>query len=82
VIRQSREDRLRRINVGRCPVHGVRMGQTGDSYDPKDEERYTIVGCLRSDCRITAREYRSGYELSDEFIALLDDSRPDPSYHR
>ena len=82
MARQSREDRLRRLNTGCCPVHGVGMGQVDGWYYPEGEEPYTIVGCARKDCGITARESRVGYVLSEEFLALLDESAPDPSYIR
>lgn len=82
MARQSREERLRRLNVGRCPVHGTGMDQVDGWYYPEGEEPYTIVGCARNGCSITAREFRSGRVLSEEFATLLDESLPDPPYLR
>jgi hypothetical protein len=39
--KQSRTDRLKRLNEGRCPVHGMVMGQidclVDANYDPINE---------------------------------------------
>jgi len=43
MARQSREDRIKRLSVGRCPIHGTRLVQLGP-----DEFEY----CPRSDCLV------------------------------
>lgn len=62
--KQSKEDRLKRLKTGRCPIHGIFMPQVGlhDIYsDPcsqcgeqKELGSRFIVGCPRKDCNIQA----------------------------
>jgi hypothetical protein len=46
--RQGRGDRLRRLAMGRCPVHGVCMPQTDGYFD----DGTCYVECCRKDCAI------------------------------
>lgn len=58
--KQSPVDRLKRLQRGACPVHGLWMSQVGlngsehcsECGTPKKLE--VIVGCPRKDCDITA----------------------------
>jgi hypothetical protein len=81
-VRQSRDERLKRLNRGRCPVHGLWMPQVDGWYYPDDGSKLTIVRCPRRDCRITARaqSYSGPWKLNEEFADLLDDSALDPPY--
>lgn len=50
MAKQSRIDRTRRLEAGRCPVHGIPMGQI--KFD--EGQNSMIVGCGRKDCVISA----------------------------
>lgn len=80
--KQSSSERAKRLQEGRCPVHGLWMPQIDGWHYPEDGKRYTLVGCPRSDCAIVARAFGfdGPWELLDEFIALLDSRLPDPPY--
>lgn len=82
MAKQSREERLRRLDSGCCPVHGIGLTQVDGWYYPEGEEPYTIEGCPRNDCSITARVSSAGRALSGEYMSLLDESLPDPPYLR
>lgn len=71
--KQSTEDRLRRMNDGRCPIHGTAMGQVDGWYYPEGEKPYTIEGCGRRDChvRVKAYSYDGPRELMPEWAHLL-----------
>ena len=45
-VRQSTADRLRRLNEGSCPVHGLWMGQVDGWFYPEDEPPYTVVSAV------------------------------------
>jgi hypothetical protein len=47
--RQSRDDRLRRLAVGACPVHGAGMTMTGDWTN----DGRAFVQCRWKTCSIT-----------------------------
>ena len=51
MAKQSRDDRLKRLMAGLCPVHGVGMSQV-DQIGAQ-----TIVACDRSDCDIAGVEH-------------------------
>lgn len=85
--KQSRTDRLKRLNEGRCPVHGMFMGQVDclvdANYDPineNDEEEhpepwFIPLRCCRKGCRIEVRadDVRDGpWVLAPEVAYLLD----------
>ena len=56
----------------RCPVHGMDMSQIDGWYYPEDGRDYTIVGCSRGDCGITARFYTDReLELEPDWMHLL-----------
>ena len=56
--------RLKRVLRGACPKHGLFMSQVDGWYRPKDGgQDFTIVGCPRRDCGITARAYGSPSEV-------------------
>lgn len=55
--RQSPVDREKRLNEGRCPTHGLWMGQIDVWYVNEHGTAFTIVGCPRGDCTIKAKAY-------------------------
>jgi len=73
--KQSTSDRMRRLNQGRCPIHGTGMSQVDSWYYPADREPYTIVGCPRHDCdaRAMANSYDGPWEIMPECLYLLDE---------
>ncbi len=75
MAKQSREDRLRRLNRGGCPIHGIPMGQVDVWYEsPKGD--YTIVACPRGDCNIKAKMYLNEQcELLSQFSNIIEDTR-------
>lgn len=46
--KQNKDDRLKRLAEGRCPVHGLTMTQVGLA----DNGRRFVVACPRMDCDI------------------------------
>lgn len=80
--KQSVKDRKIRMNEGRCPVHGIFMSQIDSWYYPKGETPYTIVGCDRRNCLITAKAYdfHGPWKITDEFADLFDDKKVDPIF--
>lgn len=50
MAKQSAADRIKRLESGRCPVHGIGMSQV-DLWDGK-----AIVKCDRRDCDIKGVE--------------------------
>ncbi|MFL9911884.1 hypothetical protein [Paraburkholderia sp. RL17-337-BIB-A] len=52
--KQSAADRLKRLDEGRCPIHGLDMTQVGLANDG----RLFIVACPRKDCSVQATEAR------------------------
>jgi hypothetical protein len=53
---QSNAARADRLRDGRCPTHGLGMGQVAGWYQPTDgSPAYTIEGCPRSSCDVRAR---------------------------
>jgi len=79
MAKQSASDRLERLKVGRCPVHGLSMYP--ETYVNNDGEfDYTeTMTCDRRNCLITVRVNSKGtLELTEKFQDLLDDNRDDP----
>jgi len=77
MAKQSKQDRLRRLNRGRCPVHGVLMTQVDDWFPDGDGDRYTIVGCPRKDCEILVLawdEYSGPYRMHEDFEYVIDEA--------
>ncbi len=66
--KQSVADQAKRLNGGRCPVHGLGMGQVDRYYETDDGQPFTIVGCPRRDCGIRAKAYglNGPWELVDD----------------
>ncbi|MEE9581065.1 MAG: hypothetical protein V3V74_07110 [Nitrosomonadaceae bacterium] len=69
--------RLKRLNNGNCPIHGLWMSQVGSwvkkvggSLDGAD---VCIVGCPRKKCKIRAwaADIDGPFEILDEFVYLL-----------
>lgn len=53
---QTAEMQAERLQRGCCPIHGLAMYQVGRWYEPMDgRPTYTIVGCPRQDCGVTAK---------------------------
>lgn len=75
---QSSADRSKRLSEGRCPVHGIWMSQTDGWYEQADGKDYTIVGCPRRDCNITAKAFSfdGPWELFPDLEYLLEGERP------
>jgi hypothetical protein len=51
--RQSSKDRLQRLSMGCCPIHGIPMYQVGLT---KDETAF-VVECPRKDCHVRVVEH-------------------------
>lgn len=81
-MKQTASDRIKRLNEGRCPIHGGWMGQIDGWHEPQGGEPYTIVGCSRRACKISVISYGfdGPWKLPPEFESLLNDSQPDPEY--
>lgn len=75
--KQSAKDRIKRINEGRCPIHGLYMPQVGRWEEqiggPLDGAQFTIVECPRNDCNIQAKAVgpQGPWELLSEWDYLL-----------
>lgn len=73
--KQNKEDRLRRLREGYCPIHGISMVQV----EPCDNGVTFVMGCPRRDCNIQAFEIDKedfsirSIILSPEFEYLLDE---------
>lgn len=68
---QRRADRLARLQEGRCPVHGLTMGQVGLTH----EGTVFVVACPRKDCSIKGHSVEpfGSVMLEDEFLHLLEE---------
>lgn len=77
--KQSIQDRVKRINEGRCPIHGLYMPQVGYWEEQKggalDGAVVTEVECPRKDCNIRAKAAGPDgpWELLPEWKYLLQD---------
>jgi hypothetical protein len=71
--KQSVDDRLKRLREGKCPVHGIGMGQVDSWYYPPNARPYTIAECPRKDCgiRVKAYEAHKNYELLPAWAHLV-----------
>lgn len=81
--KQSKLDRLKRLNESRCPIHGLFMSQVGEHYiysDPcntcgekKFIDQLYIVKCPRKNCDIkgVTESYDLPVQLLPEFLYLL-----------
>ncbi len=74
---QSPDDRLRRLNQGCCPIHGIWMPQV-DRWQERiggalDGAQVTIVECPRKDCSVQAfaASVDGPWELLPDFQHLL-----------
>jgi len=76
MAKQSKQDRLRRLNSGGCPVHNIGMPQVGDWYFDGDGLDYTIVGCPRYDCNILAHAYSGDgpWRIHPDFAYVIDEA--------
>jgi hypothetical protein len=88
--KQSRADRLKRLQEGRCPIHGSWLSQTNCMVDANhheisegDEEEHPEpwffpMACPRKGCDIEVRALedvvKGPFELSPDFAYLLDES--------
>jgi hypothetical protein len=72
--KQSREDRLRRLENGCCPIHGIPMHQVGLTSQGDEDDVLYIAECDRKDCNIrgTTDEPFGPLTLLPEFRHLLD----------
>ncbi len=77
-MKQSKEDRLKRLTKGQCPIHGLTMYQTGNEEiilpcGHVESGRY-IASCTRKDCKISAyfEEPFGEGELLAEFLFLIE----------
>ncbi|MBA7528434.1 hypothetical protein ES705_20618 [subsurface metagenome] len=52
--KQSKEDKLKRLKKGQCPIHGLVMLQVDLIYF--DNKLTAVVECPRKDCNIRATE--------------------------
>ncbi|HXM35617.1 MAG TPA: hypothetical protein VN920_10550 [Pyrinomonadaceae bacterium] len=69
--KQSVADRLKRLEEGRCPIHGLVMTQVGNTDDGR---HLFIVACPRKDCSVQATEAKPFGEatLLPAFSHLID----------
>ena len=69
VAKQSRTDSLKRLESGRCPIHGLSMLQV----DLAHEGTVFVVACPRKDCKIQGHsvEALGLVMLTDDFTYLL-----------
>ena len=85
MAKQSKQDRLRRLNSGGCPVHNIGMPQIGDwyldgdgldYYLDGDGLDYTIVGCPRHDRNILAHAYSGDgpWRIHPDFAYVIDEA--------
>jgi hypothetical protein len=80
MTRQSKNDRLKRLKEGCCPIHGICMSQIGLEEILLSCGHYKtgrfIVGCGRKDCDIKAYEEEAFKDavLLPEFEYLLDEN--------
>ena len=74
--KQSRADRLERINHGACPVHGAGTGQVDGWYYPAGKRPFTTVGCCRKTCEIKLKSYSydGPWEIMPEWAHLLEET--------
>jgi hypothetical protein len=74
--KQSSSDRLKRLDRGCCPIHGIFMSQVDDWYVENDGRHYTIVGCSRKNCNVCAKAYNfdGPWEILPDFAYLLDEA--------
>lgn len=72
MAKQSRADRVRRLESGACPVHGIGMDQTG--LQGEGSARLFIAECPRRDCNIdgTTSEVHGPLTLSATHMHLID----------
>jgi hypothetical protein len=82
MVKQKAQNRIERLKLGCCPVHGIYMSQIDSWYTDEKGKDYTIVGCPRRNCKIIAKAYSfdGPWSLPENLLALLDDSLPDPNY--
>jgi hypothetical protein len=84
MAKQSYEDRLKRLQEGRCPVHGLPLVDPCDTA-PRERGRRVVGFCQRGDCDISAhmQEAVSGplravvyvsYTLLPQHQHVLDDA--------
>lgn len=78
MAKQSRIDRIKRLENGRCPIHGIPMYQEYLEYIKMPCGHYhatgrSIVECSRKDCNIKAYENKpfQDAELFTEFLNLI-----------
>ena len=61
--KQTKQDRLKRLSEGRCPIHGLTMYQIDNEQIllPCGHYKYSraIVECSRKDCDIKAYEKKA-----------------------
>lgn len=60
---QSIADRLKRLERGGCPVHGLAMGQVG-KRETQDKGFLFLVQCPRRSCGIQATAAKMGGALT------------------
>lgn len=74
--KQSSSDRLQRLNRGCCPIHGIYMSQIDGWYVEDDGCHYTIVGCNRHDCKVSAKAYGidGPWEILPDYAHLFDET--------
>lgn len=55
----EQEKQAKRLSEGRCPIHGLGMGQITGWFDEitKEQRNYTIVADGRKDCEFCAKAY-------------------------
>jgi hypothetical protein len=71
MAKQTHADRVRRLEDGCCPVHGIGMPQV-DNVEVEGQHRY-LVRCPRKDCGIqgTAAAHDGPVTLTQEHLRLL-----------
>jgi len=86
VRRQSAADRQKRLDEGRCPIHGIGLCQIDSWYEEADwpkrrtlGKHYTLVTDGRNDCPLVIKAYDSDgpWEVLPEWEHILDGESDD-----
>lgn len=80
MAKQSKQDRLRRLSNGWCPVHGMWMPHVDNWYDEQHRRHLAIVECPRRDCDIRALvmdysgPWEIHWEIHPDFAYVIDEA--------
>ena len=84
--KQSAADRQRRLDHGRCPIHGIGLSQQSPWREEPDEgkrqrlgKRYILVSDGRNDCPLVIKSYgRDGpHDMLPEWAHIMNGETED-----